>query len=125
MKAFLVIPLLAGLTFSAVANATPENPYGDDYVALAINPETGSVSFGTSGTPDGAASIAMVQCNGHGGPCVIAQAMQYGCVAVAWDPVGSHWAGGQGSAPDVAAAVALTNLGSISPDGQVLGHCSK
>ncbi len=124
MRRKLLIPLLsAGLALPAVADATPEDPYGDDYVALSVNPQTGRMFFGTSGTSDGAANIAMAQCNSLGGPCVIAGGIQYGCVAVAWNPDGS-WAGGQGNARDVASAIALSKLGGLGPGGRVGGHCS-
>jgi hypothetical protein len=102
---------------TAVAHASPEDPYGDDYIAVAVSPATGGGGYGASGTMDDATHIALLQCHEYtGSECVIATAIHHGCVSLATN-IDGQWRGGRG--PDEAAARADAIVG--LPAATVLG----
>ena len=115
----------AGLTIALApaANASPEDPHGDDYVAIAISPSTLVGAYGSDGTAEGADNIALSECAQSGaGDCIIAQATRYGCVAYVFKTDTHQWAGGRG--PDADAAVADAQARLPIADGQPGAHCS-
>lgn len=122
--------VVSALVFAATAQASPENPYADDWVALAYSPSTNQGGWGTSGTDLGANSIALAQCGQNSGnaiDCVLTATTHVGCVAYAAGPAGA-WVGGQG--PDEGGAIQdAANQALARPDASAynLGgvHCSK
>lgn len=121
MRGILIAAALA-LLLAIPASATPEDPFADDYVALAYSPTEGVGGWGTSGTEDGAQSIAMDHCQHAGGTaCMFAGSNEYGCVAYVTNPATGHWTGGSGPDPVAAVADAYAHI-----DGGNVGatHCS-
>lgn len=95
-----------------VAHASPEDPFGDDWVAIAVSPQAGIGTYGSAGNPDRATQIAMDECNqrANGRRCVVATAIEYGCVAFALNIHTQAWAGGRGPNPEAAMADATAHL---------------
>lgn len=121
--------LAIALQCAAPGHASPEDPYADDWVAMAYSPTTGSGGWGTSGTDLGANSIALSECTKNGGAsdCVLTATTHLGCVAYATTAAGI-WVSGQG--PDEGGAIQdAANVASARPDADsfTLGgvHCSK
>lgn len=87
-----------------IAAGTPEDPFGDDWVAIALSPENRNGGYGSSGTPEHAVQIAMDECaaRSNGTRCVLGSAIQYGCVAYGIDHRTNAWAGGRGPNEDAA-----------------------
>ena len=116
---------VAALRFAAPAAASPEDPFGEDWVAIAIAPKNGVATYGGAGNPDRATQIAVDECNQRatGHRCTIVTSMQYGCVAYALNTDTQSWAGGRGPDPDAAVADATTkmppfNLGDVIAGSQ-------
>ncbi|WP_328360986.1 DUF4189 domain-containing protein [Mycobacterium sp. NBC_00419] len=90
-----------------VAHASPEDPYGNDWVALAIAPFAPGTptKFGIAGTQDEAVRIAMDFCNkgSSGYPCYVGSTTEYGCVAVVINHRSGSFSGGRG--PDLNSAI--------------------
>ncbi len=113
------------------AHASPEDPYGNDWVALAVAPFAPGmpVKYGIAGTQDEAVRIAMDFCGEASGgqPCYVASTTQYGCVAVGLNLRSRSFTGGLG--PDEAAAMqdaANKAIYDADPDGFRVGsaQCS-
>ena len=121
---FIGMLLLVAVPLAAPAQASPEDPYGDDYVAIAINPITGESAYGMSGTQEHAIEITMTMCQAKG-PCLVAQAMHHGCVGIAFDPVSRVWASGRGVDELSAATEASVKLPDpVSDQARSGGYCS-
>lgn len=91
--------------------ASPEDPYGSDWIAIAISPENRNGGYGGGGMPEEAIRIAMDECviRSNGNRCVFVTAQQYGCVAFGIDHRTNSWAGGRGPTEEAALQeVALT-----------------
>lgn len=114
-----------------VAHGSPEDPYGDDWVALAVAPFAPGmpVTLGSAGTQDEAVRIAKDLCNaGSGGhPCYVASTIQYGCVAVDLNHRSRSFVGGRGPDRETAMQDAVNKTSSdADPDGFGVGsvECS-
>lgn len=108
-----ILGACAALT-APTASATPDDPYGDDWVAMAVSPAGGDGGYGASGTQDGAVQIALSECGQHSSGCVIVSSIEYGCVAFARDGK-THWAGGRGPDKDAAVNDAAAKLPGYNP----------
>lgn len=101
------------VSWCGTAQASPEDPYGSDWVAVAVAPTvSGSASYGGGGNPDDAIKIAMDECGARsaGARCVLAEVMEYGCVAEVVNNKTQAWAGGRGPTVEAATADASTQL---------------
>ncbi|MCX2931343.1 DUF4189 domain-containing protein [Mycobacterium sp. CVI_P3] len=119
---FLYLPSSA-----TTAQASPEDPFGEDWIALAISPEAGIGTYGAAGNPDQATQIALDECNqrSNGRRCVLATATQYGCVAYTLNTVTQAWAGGRGPNLDAAILDARSKMPSFGENEVVAGgQCS-
>lgn len=99
------LAVCALIVAAPAAWATPDDPHGDDWVAIAHSPGSPIPGgYGGSGTPEGAAQIALTECQTGSpvGPCMVIVTIEYGCVAVAINTKNGQWAGGRGA--DMAAA---------------------
>lgn len=119
----------AAATLAAVPSAaSPEDPFGEDWVAIALAPETGNViTYGSAGSSDEATGIAMSECTQRsaGHKCRIATAIEYGCAAGAINVKTFAWSGGRGPDLDSAVADAMSKLPPFDPgDVAAGGHCS-
>ncbi|BBZ77756.1 hypothetical protein MANY_30930 [Mycolicibacterium anyangense] len=90
------------------ARASPEDPYGEDWVALVVAPfaPEPSIKYGMAGTQDEAVRIAMDLCNRENAgkyPCYVGSTTEYGCAAVAINQRTGGFTGGRG--PDEASAL--------------------
>ncbi len=107
MFAALVSAAMVWSVATPVAHASPEDPYGEDWVALAVAPFAPEmlVTWGTAGTQDEAVRIAMDFCNQRSGghPCYVGATTEYGCVAVDLNHRSRSFTNGQG--PNEAAAM--------------------
>lgn len=129
-RLFACCAVAAAIASSAPAAATPDDPYGEDWVAIAVAPAIDqALWYGRSGTSEHATQIAMDGCNqiSQGNPCYVASAIQYGCVVVSVNPQTRSWAGGRGPNEDSAMndAAAKTAGGPDSDGYQLVGaKCS-
>lgn len=122
-RLLVALAVMGALAGAPVAAATPEDPYGEDWVAIALAPADGGGGYGASGTPDDAVKIALDECSHHG-KCVVASAIEYGCVAFVLDTQ-NHWAGGRGPDKDAAMNDAVGKLPDPSAAGMTGGSaCS-
>lgn len=79
------------------AHASPEDPDGNDWVAIAVAPANGVATYGGGGTHDEAIRIAMDECHQRtSGRCEMAKVLEYGCAAYTWNIHTQSWAGGAG-----------------------------
>jgi Domain of unknown function (DUF4189) len=124
MRLILIALAAAALLLAPVVNASPEDPHGDDYAAVALSPSVGIGGYGSDGTADGAARIALSECaRGSGaGDCVVTSAIHHGCVLYVISEDGQQWAGGRG--PDPAAALADAQSKLPVSVRAVDAHCS-
>jgi hypothetical protein len=104
--------IAAGILLAASAAASPEDPYGEDWIAMAVSPSTGNAGYGGGGNADEAVRIALNECRDHtnGGRCEVASVIEYGCVAYAWNVHTQSWTGGRGPDKDSATADAAGKL---------------
>lgn len=122
---FTLALLATAIVLAPTAAASPEDPDGEDWVAIAVAPEASKMTYGSAGSRERAVEIAMDECvsRSDGTRCVMATAIHYGCVAAALDPQTGSWAGGRGDTQEAATADALSKLSAdASPVGG--GHCS-
>jgi hypothetical protein len=121
-SAVVVVIAAAALFSAAPAVATPDDPYGEDWVAMAISPEAHIGTYGAAGSADVATQIAMDECaqRSNGARCLIATATQYGCVAYGIDIRTNAWAGGRGPDEDAALRDVATKLPAFT-EGDVVG----
>ncbi|WP_328360994.1 DUF4189 domain-containing protein [Mycobacterium sp. NBC_00419] len=89
------------------AHASPEDPYGNDWVAMAVAPTAPGtpMSYGLAGTQEEAVGIAMDLCTkgSAGHPCYVVSTIEYGCVAAAINERTGAFTGGRG--PDETSAI--------------------
>jgi hypothetical protein len=123
LRAFLGVAAAAALLSAAPASATPEDPYGEDWVAIAVAPEAHIGTYGAAGSAEAATQIAMDECRqrSNGARCQIATATQYGCVAFGIDVRTNTWAGGRGPNEDAALSDVITKLPPDFAEGDVVG----
>ncbi len=124
----------AAMMWSAVtpaAHASPEDPYGYDWVALAVAPSAPGmpVKWSRAGTQDEAVRQVMDFCNKDSGghPCYIASVTEYGCVAADLNHRSGAFVGGRGPDRDSAMQDAIDKTASdADPDGFGVGsvECS-
>jgi hypothetical protein len=63
VKSLLAIVITSTTVVSApISAASPEDPYGEDWVAVALSPEAGIGTYGAAGNPDQATQIALDEC---------------------------------------------------------------
>lgn len=121
--------IVAAALSPAVASATPENPHGDDFIAVAVSPSVlEAASYGGSGTQQGAITIALDGCKtrSQGQPCYVASVIQYGCVSFLVHPPTQAWSGGKGPDPDAATLDAARKLPADLNPAEIVGgsQCS-
>lgn len=104
--------LAIGFVAAPAASASPEDPYGDDWVAIAISPQHPPGGYGAAGNPDQASQIAMDECTQRsaGTPCYVADVIEYGCVSAVINNKTGGWAGGRGPNQDAANMDAASKL---------------
>lgn len=98
------------VALAAVVTASPEDPYADDWVALAVSFSKDAGAYGTAGNADLASQIAMTECGKKASDCMVTAVLQYGCVFFAHNTKTGEVATGRGPDPETASNDATSKM---------------